>query len=692
MSESELFYRLSEDRLRRRCLWAGGAIAASVLLPYEVIDNQPQFLWQLFDELPLSGVIAGLGPLICGAVIIAARSLTKRASSLAIIVLCALTASALSHKLGADASAWGLLPLPKSFTGSAGLALVALALVAAGSNLAFRPATRKVSRALIYTSIVAALAFYAWPGRGEAPGVTVLRSLSVIGDVPTFRFQLGLITLAIVALWPALMALFGLIYIWRPPTRSFSGMSMAALAGFPLILMMLLFSWYVRASPGSALFGAFGAALEISAVLSLIAAAAETLGEALFSGEEIPMPEGWSPVKMLAASGVLLSLVAALQWWLSRPPEKGITWTLSTPTESGDKLFGELVVAWSDARWVWDRRVRRDSSATELLEVKKHGRDMVVAGEAIDTEVGAALKELSRAAYRLDTSSRGWYRLVGNVNAACRQSGVPYYLDPRVTLYKTADGLRRSFVVDSYRVEKVQRWGVDGVPHATLHVRGFGTLRAGHRLGLLGFSRDNQPFALVVMDSGDAHLKDLQKMASSDPPACGEGFDNARTLASLRCGEVLAGLMDNAQAAVIADVERHELQHQIDGPLLTIARPVLRKLAGYTDDAQDRVNRELSAYVAQITVQGADNKLGLILPFRFALLDDRGTYHHAAVLMFEALGERSIRNARGDVDPPKLVEVFDALIALSSDGLRARAAEAWEDLFGDPLPDVKPLP
>jgi hypothetical protein len=136
-------------------------------------------------------------------------------------------------------------------------------------------------------------------------------------------------------------------------------------------------------------------------------------------------------------------------------------------------------------------------------------------------------------------------------------------------------------------------------------------------------------------------------------------------------------------------VERHELQHQIDGPLLSLAGPVLEKLAGYTDDAKDRVNRELSAYIAQLTHVSSPAKLGLIMPLRFALLSDRGTYHHAAVLLFEALVDRPVCDARGDVDPALVEAAFDELIALPDEALRRRAADAWERLYGEQLPHVE---
>ncbi|HHH27022.1 MAG TPA: hypothetical protein ENK57_01555, partial [Polyangiaceae bacterium] len=690
MSEAELFERLAEDRLRKRAIWAGAAIALSVAWPYEVVDERPQFLWQIVGELPLGGVVAAAAPAVGGVTIMAAGRLCKRGASLAIVVIAALVAAGITRRLGAEASAWGLLPMPQSFTDQAAFALVALAATAAGSNLSHRRATRPASRVLLVSAVLFCLVFYGWPGRGEAPGETVLRSLLLVGDMPTFRHQLGLVTLAVVALWPALLALLGLIHLRRPARQAFSALGMTALFGFPVILMMLLFSWYMRASPGAALFGAFGAALEISAVLALLAAAAEVLAEHVTT-QEGDEGTGWSVRRPAIAAVTILVIVTGAQWWLSRPPHKGVSWQLEAPTAEADHLFGELVVQWSDARWTWDRRVRRDSSATEMIEVRARARDLVEAAEAVDPALGEAFEALTRAARDLDTPSRRWYRLVRDVNAATRRTGLPYYLDPRVSVGKSGEGLVRHFVVDSYRVARVRRWTVGDTPFATLHVQALGTLRAGHRLGLLGFSRDQQPFALVVLDAGETHLHDLREMVASEPPRCGETFSGAADAVSRRCGAALEAMLARRDAsdAVIASVERHELQHQIDGPLLRLAEPVRRKLAGYTDRAIERANRELSAYVAQLTVEASPVHIGLVLPFRFALLTDRGTYHHAAVLTLEALGGRSIRDDRGAVNVQALGSTFDELAALDDDALRERARRAWESLFGDELPPAR---
>jgi hypothetical protein len=212
-----------------------------------------------------------------------------------------------------------------------------------------------------------------------------------------------------------------------------------------------------------------------------------------------------------------------------------------------------------------------------------------------------------------------------------------------------------------------------------------------HRVGLLGLSRDVQPFALVVIEANEEHVLELTGMVGAErsTPRCGRTFEETGDAILARCGARLAEMVAHADfsSAISAKVERHELQHQIDGPLLPMATPVMKKLAGYADHAQARVNRELSAYLAQLTANTSPLHVGLIIPLRFCLLEDRGTYHHAAVLMFEALGQRSVRSGRR-VDPALLAPVFDDLLALDETALSERASEAWEDLFGDDLPRV----
>src|SRR5262249_16278730 len=153
------------------------------------------------------------------------------------------------------------------------------------------------------------------------------------------------------------------------------------------------------------------------------------------------------------------------------------------------------------------------------------------------------------------------------------------------------EGLKRRFVVHAYELEAIHRWRVDDRPFATLIVRGLGSRRASHFR--LGFSRDMDPFALVVADEVQTYGDDLDKDAGRDA-RCGVPLqgDSEIDAALAGCGQALeiararvdAGLRD----AVLASTERHELQHQIDGPHLPLAPAVAELLAGYAKASQDR--------------------------------------------------------------------------------------------------------
>src|SRR5690606_34498843 len=228
----------------------------------------------------------------------------------ALAALTALVAMAIAQKLGQEAAVWGILLLPQSFAGRSTLALFAMAATAAGSNLAYREPTRRAARYALFGGLGLAFVFFAWPGRGEAPGMTVARNLAALPDMPTLHFQLGLITPATVALWPAIVALLGLVHLRRPPARPLRAPRLVAVFGFPLVLMMLLFSWFVRTSPGAALFGALGAAAEITAILAVAAAAFEVLGQSLLGDRPEALPRGWAPSRAASASSAAIVVVA----------------------------------------------------------------------------------------------------------------------------------------------------------------------------------------------------------------------------------------------------------------------------------------------------------------------------------------------------------------------------------------------
>ena len=695
MSEVALFFGLSSERLRSRALWAGGALALALFLPYEVIDGKAQFTWQLAPELPPAGVVAALAPTLAGLAIVLASRLCRRATSLALVVLAALALAALLIRLGADAAAWEVLPLPESLSDRPTPALLALALTAAGANLAFRPRARRLSRVVLGAALASALLFYAWPARGEAPIATLFRAITMIPDLPIWRLQLGMVILALLALWPLVIPALGLVYAFRPPAREQPILGVVALFGLPVILLMFVYRSLLGAQGGAGVMASLLGVVILTALLTLAASAVEVLGEGLVTPDaELEQAPGWPILRAAAAALAAALTLGAGQWALARPPAKGVAWALSPATKEGDQLFGELLPAWTDARLRWDRNVRQSSSAQAMVEVKGAARELTSAarglGGAPGGGLGGAFEGLTREADALDLGGRRWYRLIGDVNEASRASGLPYYVDPTVRIRQTDDGLRRHFFALSYRIERVQRFDAGRGELAALHVRQLGHGRDSHQR--LGFSRDLQPFALVVLDELEPFEKELTAHATASPPRCTarEAADPDAADGLARCGEVLGRVLASAPGGLLppltSTTERHELQHQLDGPHLPLASLVLRRMGAYADEAQARVNRELSAYVAELTTEGASPRLGLVHLVRFGLLGRRGTEHHVAAIAFEALSGREVRDGDGQLDRAALAEVFSELCAEDDATLRARAAKTWAELFGAKLP------
>lgn len=690
-------YDAGGDRLRTRCRWAAAGVALGAVMPFEVIAGRPQYAWDLFDELPAAGRIALLAPAIAAVIIALAGWRARRPASAAFIVLAALAGLRLTVDLGADAAAWGALGLPESITGRQGWALIALGMTAAGATLSFKPHARRVSGTLLIGAVAVAVAFFAWPGRGEAPIRTVLRAIAVLPELHAFALQLGMGLLAVMALWPAIIALLGLWHLRTPASDDHPLVVLLALYGLPLIIAMLVFRGIPGGADGWSIFVGFGGIIVLAATVALLASAIEVGAEALFAPqaaapEATPQP-GWPPRRAALVTLMALALLLAGQAWLALPPIKGVEWTLGPRTTAADAFFTETLPGWNRTRLDWEQAARTSTGgASAVLALKQTARGAITAARAIDPGLGDAIEAMTRDARDLHVAGRTWYRLVEEVNEASRAAGLPYYLDPTVYAFNTTDGPRRHFQMRTFAVERVRRFEADKRPYATLHVRRLDDREAGTRL--LGFSRDVQRFALVDLAEAAQFETSLAQAALADPPLCDALVEPEAQLGLRRCGEALVALLralpEGLAPNIIAVTDRHELQHQIDGPHLPLSSAVLERLAGHGEALQTRVNRELSAYVAELTDPDVPPLLGLIHLVRFAL-QGRGYLSHVALIAFEAMVDRPLADADGDPDRRAVADAFAELAGLDAETQRARAASAWRRLFGVDLVTVRAL-
>ncbi|MCB9548425.1 MAG: hypothetical protein H6706_21665 [Myxococcales bacterium] len=684
-------------RLRGRARLGGVAVALATVLPYEVVDGQPQFLWHLAGELGPAGLLAYLAPALAGLGIVAASFVVRRSATLALVVIGALAAAGVLIHLGADASAWDLVALPDAVGRSPLIPLLCLALTAAGSSLTFAERTRRAGQAVLIAAVVLAVGFYTWPGRGEAPIQAAVRLLGQVGDVPDWRFQLGFIIFAIILLWPALISLIGLVHLKIPAPDDQPLVGIVARYGLAALLGMLVFRGIPGAAQGWGTFHAIGAIVCLTGLVSLTAGALVVAIGTLAAPPGADAEADPRPAARRAGVFVLAAvvLVSGAQWVLARPPSKGVDWTLKAATPAGDALFSDTLMAWNRARLRWDRQARSASGAEALLAVKAAGRTLVDAAQAFDPSLAPAFERLTRESRDLGLAGRRWHRLVADVNEAIRAAGQPYYLDPTVLTLRGDGEARRHFRMRAYRVTRVRRFDVEGDAFATLHVdRIDGGTGASP---LLGFSRDLQPFAIVLLPEIQSFQEELADGAAADPPTClaGSGSDpndEAEEIAADVCGKFLAKavaeLGAGLPAAAAAVVDRHELQHQIDGPVVPMAPLVAERLAHRGEEVRERVNRELSAYLAQLTADDAPPHLGAVQLARLAIGSrGRRIYPITGLLALEALTGHPTLLDSGPVGDG-LAQALSEISADSPDALRARARAAWARQYGADLPAI----
>ncbi|MBW2528340.1 MAG: hypothetical protein JRI23_29460 [Deltaproteobacteria bacterium] len=408
--------------------------------------------------------------------------------------------------------------------------------------------------------------------------------------------------------------------------------------------------------------------------------------------------------------GGLISLAALLR---ERPAD--LAWRLGSPTDAADKLFGETL-----PRYVVLLARRSESAAAEqagaeeVARATQQAEQLVGSAREVDALLGERIDRLVRAAGAVDRTGRLWLDAVHAVNRRVRAIGLPYYLDGNVMHLRTRrrGAARRVFYVTSYRVEQVRRFEADGEAVAALHVRRLDRLNiAGSRLGAV---RADEPFALVLLDSIERSVEQRLE-ALAERSSCGltlRAWSTAGTAAEIDalCSRTLERLADAEQLAVaevdpdtvrafvgrqIDATERHELQHQIDGPRLTVPPALYRATPWADDEAVRATARELSAHMAEL-----DSEDSLAVAWRLADLStylvrprSRAPYRFAAATIVGRLLGASVVDGRGRVSSAAVLRFWQEVADRGPD-LAAWVApeirDAHEELFGTPIADLRP--
>jgi hypothetical protein len=632
-----------DAQLRARCRLAGLALALAAVVPVETRNDGARFVWELAPDLGARSLLVLLAPALGGALVLVATRACRRAGTLAALVLAASASLAVILARGADALAADLLASPEPWIASPFPALLAVALVVAARSAS----DARASRALRLAAAAAAAAHLALPADGESPARLALRVLGHVGSAGGARSLLGAALLVALVVWPALAVAIGSLRASRSaPTTAWT----AALAAYGLPALLGPPARRALADPwgqGPSAAGLLGGLALLAAVLVLLASAVALLAE---QGRAALLAERWTAL----AAAVLIALAAS-----PAPAPVAPDWPAGPPTPEADRVFGALLPRWNDG----------SAEATAAL---------VPAARRLDEGLGAALAALVSESGPGGILERRWYRLVDRVNEASRRAALPYYVDPTGLM---VDGERRTPRVDAYRIERALHVTAAGRGFTTLHVRALSPERA--RPAALGLSRDVQPYAVVALDELAAYQGELERLAAAPVPRCGETVAESEAAeAALRdCGAALSAAVGRGElgAALLDATARHELQHRIDGPHPSPSAWLRSRVAWLDPASRARTERELSAYLAQMTAPGAAPRITLLRLLRLALVIRRGVEHDVARLAFAALG--------GGVP---VEQAYGALAARTDEGLRVAAAAAWRLVYGGELAAVAP--
>ncbi|APR81613.1 Hypothetical protein A7982_06962 [Minicystis rosea] len=637
----------AEARLRQLTQWAGAILVASILLPIETHHDGTRFLWQLASDLRASSAWVLLAPSLAGASMVIAAQHVRRTGTLAAIILAALIGVALSWSRARAILAWDLLPEPSMLATGPALALAAVA----GAVASARIVERRAARVLLVLASSCAVAALLVPVAGEAPWRMLARILPHVAAHSGRANLMAACLLSLVVTWPAITV----VVAWTQRQRTRLSLTAGALAwGAPVVLAPILVDRVLDPWRESTLTTALHGIVVLTPALLLLTHAAVTLARTA--------PRELRAIALGPTAGLLVA--ALVTWRAAKPPHGKLDWPLGNGTPAGDRLFGALLTQWNEN--LRERTAMRDEA--------------VSAARGIDADLAAALDTLMRASDDPNLEERRWYRLVEGVNEASRKARIPYYVDPTALVESVGPISQRRARVDSYRIERSEQRHLGSRDVTTLHVRALVPERP--RIAAMGLSRDLQPFAIVVLDEIASYATDLAQLAARPEPRCREarGETGAVERALRGCGDTLAALSNrfDLHAALLETTLRHEIQHQLDAPDTPSSAWVARRLAWAPPDHRRRVERELHAYLAQMTTRAPAATLTLVRLVRLSALSRSGVDHDAAALALEALNGASAPLAWWDA--------FERLRPLEEAVLVDRARRASSLAFQDTLP------
>lgn len=616
--------------LRATFRWVGASLIAASMLPVGIDDQRLVTAVSLAGEGALSSLAVALTPAVAGATLLVCSMLFVDIAALAVAAALGALApivASIAGSLVAGAPGEPVLP-------HVSLALSLPTALAIASTL-----TRRDRPALRGAAIASVVAVLSWPAPNEAPLLGLARLLWLLLERPHPGAISSALVLLPLALWPLVASL-------ALPAVPLRGRPLLAFVALPSLASPWALS-VMLAAPSPGLLSSAGEHLAFTAcLLALSLSAAHLVRHRRHLCISMHTMRRLAPLLALPLAALAAPLLTSRRAAPAQAPS-------AEATPADVTLYEQLLPD-------FNRALRADRASAN-----ERGKALVASARARDAELGGAFDAVVSAALDGDASLARWGALVDGVNRRASQLASPYHLDPTGRVVSRERAYLR---LDVYRAERTRSFR-DGSRVATaLHLR-----RIGGGTTLLGLSRDASGRALVVIDAISDHAHELSSLATSEPPRCTHG-DAPPTPLQSRCTEALASLSRHDLSAVLlASVERHELQHQLDGTRLAPPHALWPQLASSPLAVRAEASRELHAYLTELAQPGPGPRLAFVRLARFASLRGQGLEGVIARVAISSLGELSTLDVRDDAQ------------------IAARARDALTRGWGNLPPTLQPL-